>query len=99
MKRIVAKVRVGIQALIKMGIAHGREEVGVTDYSCPTPRIIPRSGPEGPRGYLAVSPTDAPIQIGVVGDTEDEVRAHFEQAWARWVDLRLARTQKAGSGT
>jgi hypothetical protein len=35
-------------------------------------------------GWLAVTEDGSPVQIGVVGDTEDEARERFREALARW---------------
>jgi len=48
------------------------------------PSVIPTRS-----GWLALSPRLAPINIGVVGSTEDEARTRFSEsadAWARLHD-------------
>ena len=35
-------------------------------------------------GWLAVTDDTSPVQVGVVGDTEDEARERFREALARW---------------
>lgn len=35
-------------------------------------------------GYLAVSPDDSPIRIGVAAATEDAARSDFHEAMERW---------------
>ncbi len=38
-------------------------------------------------GYLAVSPPEATLQIGVIGATEAEARQLFDKALAAWEEL------------
>jgi hypothetical protein len=42
-----------------------------------------------PSGWLALSPSDDPIRIGVVGDTEAEARANYVKRRSYWEELRL----------
>lgn len=44
------------------------------------PQLIERRG----GGWLAVTDDDSPVRVGVVGDTEAEVRERFREALARW---------------
>ena len=53
----------------------------------PIPRIIARRGPDGPRGFLAVTPNGESPRIGVEGDTEEDARSRFRTAWAEWWEL------------
>lgn len=41
-------------------------------------------------GYLAVSPTDAPLRIGVEGANESEARENFKHALDAWGALASA---------
>lgn len=41
----------------------------------------------GVLGWLAVTPTDHPYRIGVVGKDEDEARRRFTAAFAAWEEL------------
>ncbi len=41
-------------------------------------------------GYLATSPDDAPLRIGVEGADESEARDHFQRALAAWGALASA---------
>ena len=43
-----------------------------------------------PTGWLAISPRTAPINIAVVGATEDEARQRFADAAAAWAALHDA---------
>jgi hypothetical protein len=38
-------------------------------------------------GFLALSPQDAPVRIGVVGETAEEAQSNFAAAIARWTEL------------
>lgn len=38
-------------------------------------------------GFLAVSPEEAPLRIGVEGDTAEDARAKFAFALARWTEI------------
>jgi hypothetical protein len=42
---------------------------------------------QGASGWLASSPSDYPIRIGVVGDTRDEAERRFGAAFAAWEEL------------
>lgn len=46
--------------------------------------IVPEVSPRSCGGWIAVSGPDAPLRIGVIADTEEEVRAAFDQAVSRW---------------
>ena len=43
---------------------------------------------ETPYGWLALAEPAAPIPVGVVGPTEDDVRESFREAVAAWARLR-----------
>ena len=48
-----------------------------------TPRLLRRAY----GGWLAISPADADLQIGVTGSTEEEAGERFRVAWSRCIDL------------
>lgn len=48
-------------------------------------------------GWLALSPTGFPLQIGVTAETEEGARASFAQTLARWEALLCASQEVAAS--
>jgi hypothetical protein len=49
----------------------------------PNPRITARAC----GGWLAVSPEDAPIRIGVTSHSEEGAKTKFEGAYKRWLEV------------
>lgn len=49
----------------------------------PDPRVMPTRS-----GYLAVSRSDFDLRIGVIGQSEPEVRTRFAESVAAWRRLR-----------
>ena len=49
--------------------------------------IVPEVLPT-PYGWLAVSPREAPLRIGVQGATEEAARDEFQVALSAWASLR-----------
>jgi hypothetical protein len=54
-----------------------------TAVLAPEPRVLPARGGR----FLAVSPPGAPLQIGVIGATEDEARLEYSAALDRWHEI------------
>jgi hypothetical protein len=52
-----------------------------------TPRLVRRARD---LGWLAVSPDDCRIQIGVTGDTAESAAQAFGESYAKWFDLFTA---------
>lgn len=60
----------------------------MTDVSAEVIRSIEPVIRETPRGWLAVSPADSPLGIGVVGGTPDDALKEFQKAKEAWAVLR-----------
>ena len=52
-----------------------------------------------PVGYMAITPSDHPYRIGVVGADPDEARRRFTAAFAAWEELRARAEQLQRKGT
>jgi hypothetical protein len=60
------------------------------------PRVVRQ-----PRGsYLALTPDDCPLRIGVIGNDEAEARALFDESLKRWreiSEIEVSEDQDKGS--